>query len=125
MPFWHTPSAAWWRLELHVKILFDQGTPLPLRDCLVEHEVRTAHEEGWSRLKNGELLGAAEVARFEAIITTDQNLRYQQNLDQRRIAIVVLLTTSWPRIRKLSDTVRHAVDRLKPNDYIELAFPKF
>jgi len=50
MPLWNTPRAAWWRLELPAKILFDQGTPLPLRDCLVEHDVRTAHEEEWSRL---------------------------------------------------------------------------
>jgi hypothetical protein len=69
-----------------VRILFDQGTPVPLRDHLVRHDVRTVFEQGWSRLTNGELLTAAEQAGFEVLVTTDRNLRYQQNLPARRIA---------------------------------------
>jgi hypothetical protein len=66
---------------------------------LAGHEVVTAYERGWSTLKNGELLAIAEEQEFDVLITTDTNLRYQQNLVSRRIAIVVLGTTSWPRIK--------------------------
>jgi hypothetical protein len=82
-----------------VRVLFDQGTPVPLRQVLVGHDVSTAYECGWSTLKNGELLAAAETQGFDVLVTTDKNLRYQQNLASRSIAILVLGTTSWPRIR--------------------------
>ena len=71
-----------------MRILFDQGTPVPLRQSLTRHEVTTAHERDWSKLKNGELLDAAEKQGFEVLVTTDLNLKYQQNLKSRRIAIV-------------------------------------
>jgi hypothetical protein len=63
-----------------MRILFDQGTPTPLRYHLLGHQVALAYEQGWSTLENGELLNAAEAAGFEVLITTDKNLRYQQNL---------------------------------------------
>ena len=69
-----------------MKILFDQGTPIPLRNSLPNHVVETAHEKGWGNLKNGDLLTRAEAEGFDAPITTDQNLRYQQNLSGWRIA---------------------------------------
>jgi hypothetical protein len=78
-----------------VRILFDQGTPVPLRESLPQHEVSTAYERGWSTLKNGELLDVAEREGFEVLVTTDSRLRHQQNLGARRIAIVCLLSTSW------------------------------
>ena len=74
-----------------MRILFDQGTPVPLRRHLSEHTVTTVYEEGWSNLSNGELLDAAESAGYQLFVTTDQNLRYQQNLRERQLAIVVLL----------------------------------
>jgi hypothetical protein len=77
-----------------MKILFDQGTPVPLRKYLIDHSVTTAYEEGWSNLLNGDLLKAAESQGYQILITTDQNFRYQQNLSDRQIAIVVLLSTS-------------------------------
>jgi len=79
-----------------MRVLFDQGTPAPLRHLLPGHVVSTAYELGWSTRKNGELLAAAEGQAFEVLVTTDTNLKYQQNLAARRIAIVVLSTTSWP-----------------------------
>ena len=82
-----------------MKLLFDQGTPVPLRKHLLNHVVETAYERGWSNLKNGDLLSQAESEGFEALITTDQNLRHQQNLSGRRISVVVLMTTNWPRIK--------------------------
>jgi hypothetical protein len=78
--------------------LFDHGTPAPLRHALSGHTVTTAHEMGWSEIENGLLLSAAEL-EFDAIITTDQSIRYQQNLTGRRLAIVVLPTTNWKQIR--------------------------
>jgi hypothetical protein len=71
-------------------VLFDQGTPVGIRDSLPTHTVRTAHEQGWSTLLNGDLLRVAEQAGFDVLLTTDKNLVYQQNLSEREIAIVVL-----------------------------------
>lgn len=106
-----------------MRILFDQGTPVPLRRALAEHEVVTAFECGWGELANGDLLRAAEAAGYDAIITTDQNLRYQQNLAARRLAIVVLLTTDWRLIRQHTDRVAQTITKLVTGDYVELAFP--
>ena len=80
-------------------ILFDQGTPLSLRDSLHEHVVKTAHQQGWSTLLNGELLRAADQAGFDVLVTTDKNLVCQQNLSGRKIAIVVLGRNRWSLIR--------------------------
>ena len=81
----------------------------------------TAYEQGWTELDNGSLLAAAE-AEFDALITTDQNLRYQQNLSGRKLAILVLPTTSWPKIRNYSNEITAAVGALRPGDFVELKF---
>lgn len=81
-----------------MRILFDQGAPVPLRKSLANHEVVTAFEMGWQTLQNGDLLAAAEQAGFEVLVTTDQNLGHQQNLRDRKLGIVVLSTTNWRRI---------------------------
>ena len=104
-----------------MKILFDQGTPAPLRHTLRSHLVSTAFEMGWARMRNGDLLAAAE-ASFDAFVTTDQNLRYQQNLGDRRVAIVVLCTTSWPKIEAKLPEIVAAIDGLSPGDFVELDF---
>lgn len=106
-----------------MKILFDQGTPVPLRKHLSEHKVFTAFEKAWSNLKNGELLQQAEEEGFEVLVTTDQNLRYQQNLQERKIAIVVLLTTSWPKIQKSVANVVKSISAVNAGDYLEIAIP--
>ena len=103
-----------------MKVLFDQGTPVPLRFALTAHEVTTAFERGWSQLRNGELIAKAESEGFQVFVTTDRNLRYQQNLSGRRLAIVVLTTTSWPRIRQRADQVAAAVDTASAGQYIEV-----
>ena len=100
-----------------MKVLFDQGTPVPLRGHLSSHFVSTAYELGWATLKNGELLAAAEKSGFEVLVTTDTNLQYQQNLTQRKIALVVLSTTSWPRIQKNIKAIVTAIDQAKPNSF--------
>ena len=103
-----------------MRVLFDHGTPAPLRRELVAHEVATAYERGWSALKNGELIAVAETGGFEVLVTTDKNLKYQQNLTGRSLAIVVLWTTSWPRIQKSLPRVRAAVDLATKGSYTEL-----
>jgi hypothetical protein len=73
-----------------MRVLFDQGTPVPIGSFLREHAVRTTLQEGWDRLRNGELLRVAEDAGFEVLPTTDNSIIYQQNLKGRKIAIIVL-----------------------------------
>ena len=104
-----------------MRILFDQGTPVPLRRYLTEHSVTTAYEEGWSNLSNGDLLKSAEDKGYQIFVTTDQNLRYQQNLSDRQIAIVVLLSTSWPKIRTQTDKVCDVINEIKLGDYAEIS----
>jgi hypothetical protein len=106
-----------------MKILFDQGTPAPLRKYLVGHAVYTADEMGWSALKNGDLLTSAEANAFELLISTDQGLKYQQTLSGRKIAIIVLLTTSWPRIQRHVHLVKDAVAKVTPQSYQEVSIP--
>jgi uncharacterized protein (DUF2249 family) len=102
-----------------MKILFDQGTPLPLKYHLIDHEIQTAFELGWSNLKNGELLEAAEKS-FDLLITTDQRLKYQQNLSARKLSIVVLMTTSWPRIQLHVPEILQAIDKMERGEYLEI-----
>jgi len=83
----------------------------------------TAHERGWSQLKNGELLDSAENEGFAVLVTTDANLKFQQNLTSRKLAIVVLTTTSWPRIQRVANAVVAAVDRAAPGTYFEVEVP--
>jgi hypothetical protein len=106
-----------------MRIVFDQGTPEPLRASLILHEVSTAYEKGWAKLGNGELLSAAEREGYELLVSTDTSLRYQQNLSGRRIGIVVLLTTSWPRIQRVIPSVVSAVDSATPGSYTEVEIP--
>ncbi len=102
-----------------MRILFDQGVPAPLREHLRGHEVRTAFELGWAALRNGELLGRAD-RQFDALITTDRSLRNQQNLPALKIAILVLPTTSWPRLQRMLGEIAAAVDALGQVKYQEL-----
>lgn len=103
-----------------MKILFDQGVPVPLRAYLKGYIVKTAYEEGWSVFANGDLLNSAEKAGYDVFITTGQNLSYQQNLKVRKISIVVLLSTSWPKIRRCVDGILQVLENLKPNAYEEI-----
>lgn len=103
-----------------MKVLFDQCTPVPLRRWLHPHVVDTAAERGWSRLQNGALLDQADSARYDAFITTDTKLKYQQNLTNRRVCILALSSTSWPQIRKKTDQIRAALEALGEGGYAEV-----
>jgi len=98
-------------------ILFDQGTPVGIRKALPEHVVKTAYEQGWSTLLNGELLSAAEKEGFQILLTTDKNLVYQQNLGGRKIAVVALSTNRWSLIQTALERIAEAVRAAKPSSY--------
>ena len=102
-----------------MKVLLDACTPRPLRQFLPGHFVRTAQEVGWGGLKNGDLLREAE-GQFEAFISTDQNLKYQQQVVGTRLAILVLPTNDWPTIRSNGAGIAAKVATLKPGDFVEL-----
>lgn len=95
-------------------ILFDHSTPAPLRYALKGHIVVEAVERGWERLVNGALLDMAEAAGFEVLVTADKNIRYQQNLTGRRIAIVVLGNAQWPVFRRYVERAVAAVNAATP-----------
>ncbi len=102
-----------------MKILFDECMPQPLRRRLAEFEISTAQEMGWGRVKNGDLLKLAE-DKFDAFLTSDQQLKYQQNFKGRKLAILVLSTNRWPQVKARTQEIIAAVLALKPGDYVEL-----
>ena len=105
-------------------ILFDHGTPLGLARELPQHTVKAARNMGWEALSNGDLLRSAEAAGFDLLLTTDQRIRYQQNLTGRRIAILVFSgTTRWSRVQRRTDEIRHAVNMAAPSSYTEVFIP--
>lgn len=106
-----------------MRILFDQGTPVPLRKLLSSHQVETAFERGWSTLSNGDLLAVTDQQGFEVFVTTDRNLRGQQTFGGLRIAIVVLSSTSWPRIQRAATVVKQAIDAASPGSFKEVDIP--
>ncbi len=106
-----------------MRVLSDQGTSDPLRESLTQHDVSTAYERGWSKLRNGELLDAAEREGYAVLVTTDSNLKYQQNLTARRVGIVVVLSTSWPRIQRVISSVVAAINAGRPGSYTEVEIP--
>ncbi len=106
-----------------MRILFDNGTPGQLRRRLFGHEVDEARQHGWDRLANGDLLVMAEEAEYDVLITTDQNMRRQQNMANRRVVIVVLMDTGWPRIARRTEAVREALAGIGPGEVREVSIP--
>ncbi len=104
-------------------VLFDNGVPGGVASVMRGHVVEEARHHGWDRLTNGELLRAAEAAGFEVLLTTDRNIRYQQNLSIRVIAVVVLSKGSWPLIRKKLSEIATTVDAATPGSYAEVEIP--
>jgi hypothetical protein len=103
-----------------MRVLFDQATPVPIRPYLKGHYVRTAAQQGWDTLKNGELLTAAESDGFDVLLTTDKNMRYQQNLAGRIIAVVILGQQQWPQLRPHIQRVIEAVSTATPGSFTEV-----
>jgi len=106
-----------------MRVLFDQAAPVPLRSFLKGHTVETAAQRGWDKLKNGELLKAAEDAEFDVFVTPDKNIRHQQNLKNYRIAVVVICNAQWPALRDHGGLVVTAVNAAAPGSYCEIEIP--
>lgn len=106
-----------------MRILFDQGTPVAIRNALREQTVRTANEQGWSTLSNGELLRVAEEAGFDVLLTTDTNLPHQQDLKNRKLAVVVLSKNRWILIKPKLTEIAAAVISAKPGAYSVVEIP--
>jgi hypothetical protein len=104
-------------------VLFDQSTPAPLRGHLKGHSVTEARDRGWDRLANGDLLQAAEAADFKVFVTADKNLRYQQNLSARKIAIVVIGNAQRRVLRLYVERVVAVVDAARAGSYTEVDVP--
>lgn len=105
-------------------VLFDNGTPRSLASHLIaQHTVTEARARGWDELGNGELLTEAEAAGFEVLITTDKNLRYQQNLIGRKIAVVVLGQGRWRLLKTHLAKIVAAIDAATPGSYTEVDIP--
>ena len=106
-----------------MRILFDHGMPAPLLPYLAGQTVTKAKDAGWDKLVNGDLRNAAEAAGFELFITPDKNLRYQQNLTGRKIAIIVLGNAQWPVLRRYVDRLLFAIDRAPAGSFAEVHIP--
>jgi hypothetical protein len=105
-----------------MRILLDENAPTGLRRILAGHDMRTAPEMGWARYSNGQLLDEAEKGGFEALITGDRSLPYQQNLTGRNIAVIIFSTNAWPIIRTQPQTVQRAVANASPGTFTFATF---
>ncbi len=106
-----------------MKILFDNGTPRPIASVLTGHEVSFSRKIGWHELENGELIQKAEDAGYELLLSTDKNIRYQQNLKNRTISLVILGSTQWPLLKRHLGAIAEAVNSSVPGSYVEVPIP--
>lgn len=109
-----------------MRILFDKNVPVGVRSLLRGHEVHTFVEMQWHpQLENGQLLEAGEAAGFDVMVTSDQNIVYQQNLTGRRLALVVLGSNVWPIVRNHGATIAAKVDAATPGSctFVEMPLP--
>lgn len=108
-----------------MRMVLDESVPQKLRLRIADdNTVVTAWFQGWSGLKNGALLKAAEDAGFELFITADQEISYQQNLKDRKLALVVLSTNNWDRIKTHVYRIADAIRVAKPGSYTEVEIPQ-
>ncbi|HEV7844103.1 MAG TPA: DUF5615 family PIN-like protein [Pyrinomonadaceae bacterium] len=105
-----------------MKILLDECTPRVVKKRLPERDISTTQEMGWSGRKNGELLAAAE-SQFDVFITTDKNLRHQQSLAGRRLAIVLLPSNQVPIVEALIPTLEETLETIQAGDFVALPLP--
>ena len=106
-------------------VLFDKNVPYGVSKFLSDHQIETVDERGWATISNGELLQSAETAGFDVVLTADQNIVYQQTLEGRKIALVVLGSNIWPIVRSYADKITEQVSAARAGTYtfIEMAPP--
>ena len=102
-----------------MRVLFDTCVPRPLRQSLPGHDIKTAPEIGWDHLRNGDLIQMAE-QRFDALITSDQKLKYQQNLKGRKLGIIVLPTNHLRSVILLAPKIALALSQISPGILVEI-----
>ena len=106
-----------------MKVLIDECAPKALKIFLAKHghDPLTVQEAGWAGKHNGELLKLAET-RFDAFVTVDTNLRYQQNLEGRRLAVVILAYSSnrLQVLRQYFPGCALALTKIKPGEIVQL-----
>jgi len=105
-------------------VLFDHVTPGGIARFLPGHSITKAKDRGWDTLTNGELLAEAEKAGFDVLLTADKNMRYQQNLTTRRMALVVLRTPQWLAVRAHLEAIAAAVNVATPGSYAQVEIPR-
>jgi len=107
-----------------LRIVFDKNVPVGVRRFLSKHEVHTFASMRWHpQLENGELLNVAEVEKFDVIVTSDQNISYQQNLTGRKLALIVLGSNIWPVVRLHEMEIVAKVDAVTPGSYVFIEMP--
>jgi predicted nuclease of predicted toxin-antitoxin system len=106
-----------------VRVLVDECVPVGLVRQLTGHTFITAREKGWGSFKNGHLLALAE-PEFDLFLTCDRNLQYQQNLQGRKIAILLLSTNHWPTLKQQIMLVQNALDQAKPGGFFSVEIPR-
>ena len=99
-----------------MRIIFDENVPLPLRTFFSGHIVSTAQIEGWAGVENGAIIERVDL-RFDVLLLADKNLRYQQNLTGRKIALVELPTNRWPLVKQMAHRIVRAVESAEPGSY--------
>ena len=105
-----------------MNVIFDENVPWPLRRFVENHTVTSVQREGWAGTKNGRLLDLID-GDFDVFVIADRNIRYQQNLEKRVIAIVELPSNRWPILRKISAEISESIDRATPSSYTVVEFP--
>jgi predicted nuclease of predicted toxin-antitoxin system len=106
-----------------MRVLFDNGTPRGVAKVLSDHVVVESREHGWDTLRNGELLDSAERSGYDVFVTTDRNIKHQQNLTGLKIAIVVLGAARWRLIKNKLAEIAVAVSAATPGSFTEVEIP--
>ena len=107
-----------------MRILLDKNVPVGVRQFLSSHEVCTIAEMNWPpQLGNSELLEVAEASGFDVIITSDQNIQYQQDLSGRKLALVVLGSNIWPVVRNHGNAIATKINGTKRGSYVFIEMP--
>ena len=106
-----------------MKVLVDECVPVKLVRLLAGHDFVTAQAQGWGSFKNGLLLALAE-AEFDLFLTCDRNLQYQQNLQGRKIAILLLSTNHWPTLKRQADLVQSNLEKILPGQFVAVEIPR-
>ena len=106
-----------------MKILLDECTPHVLKQLLTAFEIETVQDQGWAGIKNGTLLQLAE-ENFDVLITSDQNLKYQQNLAKRQLSVIQLPTNQVPLVIELAPQVQAVLSTIRTGELIEIPLPE-